>query len=85
MNEIAIPGNGNPSERAREYLLASLVGVEDRAVSFENEQYIDWSCGGGEKLNFECGDEDGNVAQLRLSRNDLESLQRALTIYLLSN
>jgi hypothetical protein len=69
----------------RDYLLAALAGIEDEAVSFDDGQYMDWSSKDGSRINVECTDADGNTAQLMLTRNDLESLQRALTAYLLNN
>jgi hypothetical protein len=69
----------------REYLIAALAGVEDRAVSFDDGQYMDWSCTEGDKIAVECTDSSGDTAQLLLTRNDLEALQRALTAYLLNH
>jgi hypothetical protein len=68
----------------RDYLLASLQGVEDRAIQFDDGQYIDWSCSVDDLQVVECGNEEEAV-QLRLTRNDIESLQRALTVWLLNN
>lgn len=87
MSEIAIPGTQSKlTDRAKEYLLASLVGVEDEAVSFADDQYIDWSTTDADSLLvFECCDRDKDIASMALTRNDIESLQRALTLWLLSN
>lgn len=68
----------------RDELLATLQITEHDNYTFDERSYFDWSTRDGQVVNFEVGDEDGNVAQLQMTDELIAELHHRLTLWLLN-
>jgi hypothetical protein len=71
----------------RDELRASLQIVQDDNYTLGEKSYFDWSCTStldDDKIAFEVGDEDGDVAQLHLTIEQMGELHHRLTVWLLN-